>query len=437
MTVPGPTAIIGGGYAGMAAAVSLAQAGVPVTVFEAAKQLGGRARATATDLGVLDNGQHILLGAYRETLRLIDIVGENLSAEGRLYTRRRLELHIAGQLKLKAWCLPAPWHLAAGLATARGLSVGERLQAIRFLQTMKDRNFQLEEDQPVTALLERNCPAPALHRLLWEPLCVAALNTPADQASARIFLHVLRDSLGGPQPWSDLILPLVDLGRLFPAPAAEFVRRRGGVVQLSTPIRAVETIPGGYRVHTPGSSSEFSHIVCAVPPSRLASIARHLPGLGEAIGKASSLAYQPIYTVYLQYPETIRLPRPMTGMLGGLTQWLFDRGQLGGQKGLMAAVISARGPHESFSLDQLALAVHREILPLLPNQPPLRRHKVIAEKRATFSCEVGIHRPSQRTALPGFYLAGDYTASEYPATLEAAVESGVKCANLLLETAND
>jgi uncharacterized protein with NAD-binding domain and iron-sulfur cluster len=134
----------------------------------------------------------------------------------------------------------------------------------------------------------------------------------------------------------------------------------------------------------------------------------------------------------LQYPESTTLPFPMLAFPGGLAQWAFDRGRLSGHRGLIACVLSGGGPHESLSQEALVAALHAELLRVLPGLPVPRWTRVIAEKRATFSCRVGLDRPANATPVPNLYLAGDYTASDYPATLEAAVGSGVAAARLAL-----
>ena len=125
------------------------------------------------------------------------------------------------------------------------------------------------------------------------------------------------------------------------------------------------------------------------------------------------------------------MPQPMTGFDGGCIQWVFDRGRLGGTAGLLAAVISARGAHQNSSQDALAGAIHGELAAFLPNLPAPLWSRVIAEKRATYSCRPGVLRPANRTAVERCFLAGDYTAGDYPATLEAAVRSGVAAARLV------
>jgi squalene-associated FAD-dependent desaturase len=425
-------AVLGAGWSGLAAAVELADAGVRVTVYEAARTLGGRARRVDHDGVALDNGLHILIGAYRESLRLIAKVAAG-STSGLL--RQPLDLHVLGRFRLRAAPLPAPLHLAAGLLRAQGLTLAERWRAASFIGRMRAANFTLERDTSVDALLDRSGQSAAARRYLWEPLCVSALNTLPSEASAQVFLNVLRDTLAGSRADCELMLPVQDLSALFPEPAARFVRAADGEVVDGCAVQSVARTNDALALQSPRGLERFSHVICALPPSRVPEVLGGLPELAGTVGIVARLRHEPIYSVYLQYPPSVRLPHAMLGLEGPRAQWLFDRGRLCGQDGLIGVVISARGAHQAVDQDTLAAEVHAEMQASLPGLPPPRWSRVIAEKRATFACLVGVERPLQRTPVPGLYLAGDYTASPYPATLEAAVRSGVACARMILEKA--
>ncbi|MGA8049692.1 MAG: FAD-dependent oxidoreductase, partial [Burkholderiales bacterium] len=167
-------------------------------------------------------------------------------------------------------------------------------------------------------------------------------------------------------------------------------------------------------------------VIVAVGPHQLKTL---LPEI------APPLAYQPIYTCYLQYPERVRLPLPMLGLDAGLVQWVFDRGALLGERGRLACVISAEGEHQQMTHDALAATCHRELAQALPGLPQPEWSSVIAEKRATIACPPGLARIAQTTPWPNVFLAGDYTDPEYPPTLEAAVRSGVRAARMALPQA--
>ena len=387
----------------MAAAVTLARQGVPVTVFEAGPVPGGRARRITSQGTELDNGQHILVGAYAELYRLMRMVGVGADALLRL----PLEIRYTRRFAFRKRRLPAPLGLLAGLLLARGIPLRERLDALAFLAHLKKSRFRLEQDTTVHRLLESHRQTGRIGRYLWRPLCVSALNTPVDQASASAFLAALRDTLGGADSASDLLLPRVDLSRLFPEPAAEFVKSHGGEVRLRSTVQALDELKG------------FSPIIVAVGPHQLGAL---LPRL------AADFTYQPIHTCYLQYTEKARLPFPMLGLAGGLVQWVFDRGALLGERGRLACVISAQGDHQQMTQEDLAATCRRELAREFPALGEPLWWRVIAEKRATVSCVPNVMRPATTTSWKGIFLAGDYTDPEYPPTLEAAVRSGVRAA---------
>lgn len=422
-------AIVGGGYAGMAAAVTLAEQRVPVTVYEANKTLGGRARRVEYGEATLDNGLHILVGAYEETLRLMRLVGADPEV---LLERRPLSWQVHRRFSLEAPRLPAPLHLLAGLAAAHGASLGERISAARFMIRMRRLGYVLQRDTTVAALLAEHAQGAIITRLLWHPLCVSALNTPPDMASAQIFLNVLRDSLDAAREASDMLLPRADLSRLFPEPAADYVTARGGTVSTGKRVTEIEQAGDGFEIRS-GEAARFSHVVCALAPHHAGAFLIGISALAEVAERVERLSYQPIYSVYLGYPPETRLPAPMLGFDSALLQWAFDRGALAGQHGLIGAVISARGPHQDFPQDELGRMVHRELRQQIGPLPDPLWCRVIAEKRATFSCVPGLTRPEAGTPLRNFFLAGDYVASDYPATVESAVRSGIRAARLILK----
>lgn len=418
--------IVGGGYAGMAAAVALAARGIAVTVYESAQRLGGRARAVAIDGRVLDNGQHLLIGAFRDTLRLIETVGSPPASLWRL----PFTWHIVPRITLRAAGVPAPWHLLLGLARCAGWSIAERSACLRFLVRCRRERYSLPQDTSVARLLAEERQPSHLVRTLWEPLCVAALNTRIEDASARVFLNVLRDTLSAERGASDMILPRCDLGALFPEPAAAFVCARGGQVLRGTPVSRIDAGNGAITAATGAGERRHAALVLACDPSRAARLAGRLRGMETAVRQIEALRYERIVTVYLQYARAPRLPFAMAGLANGSAQWLFDRGAISAQPGLLAAVISARSRERHLSHRALADHVHAEIVAAFGSMEAPQWTRVIEEKRATFACVPDLERPDQSTPVRGLFLAGDYTASDYPATLEAAVRSGLRCAAL-------
>lgn len=427
-TVP-RIAVIGGGYAGMAAAVTLAEAGVPPTVFEAAPLLGGRARRVEHRGAALDNGLHILSGAYADILDLIRRVASP-DPLGPLLWRRSFDWILQPDFRLRRGPLPGAAGLALGMLAARGARLGERLAALRFGAAV-DR-IAPDPDVTVAMLLARHRQGATLRHRFWEPLCLAALNTPAEQASGRTFVRVLQATLRGPAGSSDILLPRVDLSALFPEPAARHVLQRGGAIRTAASVSEIRRQQGQFLLRTAKQAELFSHVICAVAPGALPLLTRRLPELAPLPERLAHWRFQPIYSVYLQYPEHATLPQPMTGFAEGWGQWVFDRGAIAGQRGLIGVVVSGPGDHQGTPLESLADRAEAQLRAHFPGLGKPLWRKVIAEKRATFSCVPGLQRPPQTTPVENFFLAGDYTHPEYPATLEGAAQSGIRSARLAL-----
>ena len=416
----------------MAAAVNLAAQHIPVTVFEAGKNLGGRARGIIYNDTQLDNGQHILLGCYRHTLQLIEQVGGNIEND---FLRLPLQLTLHHRFSFKASPLPAPLHILFGLISAQGLSLTQKTSAARFMLAMRRIQFSLPSDISAIELLVSHQQDQELISLLWQPICISALNTPLHLASAQILLNVLRYSLNTSRADSDMLLPRLDYSALFPDRAAKYLQQRHGNLYTSSSVEAI--IPRDQAIELTVNSSNsnapqthlFSHVICAISPTAAARLLQTVPQLASLTQQISAIPNQPIYTVYLQYPAHVQLPQPMLGFDQCYTQWLFDKGQIAAQHGLIAAVISAEGLHQKLSQESLAQKVIQELNEQLSITETPLWVKVIAEKRATFSCEVNLSRPPHTTTIKNLLLAGDYTAGDYPATLEGAVMSGMRCAN--------
>lgn len=404
-------AVVGGGWSGLAAAVELTAGGDHVTLFEAGRVFGGRARSVEIDGQTLDNGQHILLGAYRDSLALMRRVGADPE---RCFTRRPLQVIDNTGFHLALPRLPAPLNVALGLLCASTVDLSEKLKTARWMQGIRWRGFRLTEDVTVAAWLDAAGQTGRLRRHLWEPLCLAALNTPVERASAQLFANVLRDSLGSPRRAdTDLLLPRVPFGELLPEPACRWLAARGAELRPGQRVRRLEAVEQGIEV----DGEIFAAAVVAVAP-------QHLAALHPAL--ATQFDYEPIATVYLQFGPKTALPFPLQSLVGKHGQWVVDRGD-----GLLACVLSGHGDWESLDDAALAAALQAELA--LAETP--RWSRVIREKRATFCGRPQLQRKSCSTGIPGLYLAGDHTWADYPATLEGAVRSGLRAARRLCERA--
>jgi squalene-associated FAD-dependent desaturase len=439
-------AVIGAGWAGCTAAVELTAAGHQVTLFEASRQLGGRARRVDINELTLDNGQHILLGAYTDSLRMMRKVGIDPAA-----AMLRLPLQMcypaeSGGMTFVAPRLPAPLHLLLALWRANGLKREDKLALARFSSAARWMGWQLHDDCSVSILLERFDQTDRLIRLLWRPLCIAALNTRPEQASAQVFLAVLRDSLGARRSASDMLLPRLDLSSLYPQQAAAFIEERGGNLESGCSIRQLRRHGAHWQLDSSDARLDFDAVIIATPPESAAGL---LTGIADAtlVAQLRNFDYEPITTCYLQYTNATRLPHPLFALIDtpaattpsdvpAWGQFVFDRGQLDpAQAGLLAVVISASSDAIQSGHQALAQAVAAQLASAF-KQPHLASpiwSRVISEKRAAFACTPALARPTNDSGLERLLLAGDYTASEYPATLEAAVRSGKLAAQELIK----
>ena len=437
-------AVVGGGWAGCAAAVTLASAGHPVTIIEQARTLGGRARRVAVNGIELDNGQHVLLGAYRQTLALMTAVHPSTEA-GRLLHRLPLTLRPFGGMRpgafaFEAWNAPAPLHVAAGMLSARGLTWSERIALITGYRRLARADFRRAADESVArhfAATPRRAFA-----AVWQPLCLAALNTPPERASVNVFARVLRGALGGPAHHSDLIVPAVDLSACFPDAAAAFVTARGGNVRAGTSVRAIEEAGDAVALTLGTDVERFAAAIIAVGPHQLAACVgaatAEEPAWRVRLARIDAFTYESITTIYLGFAGPVPFAAPMLRLDDAPGQWAFDRSDASAWNGanagtsLVAVVISAGGPHDAQDHATLVRDVEAQLRRLEPRLPPVDFSRVIAERRATYACTPGLARPEGGRVSRGVYLAGDYTDPEFPATLEAATRSGVAAARALI-----
>jgi hydroxysqualene dehydroxylase len=423
-------AVIGGGYAGFAAAVTLAASGRDVTVFEAARSLGGRARRVEAYSVTVDNGQHVLLGAYSQTLALLRRV-HGKGAEQELLERRRLRIEASDGFRMATPPLAAPWNLLAGLLFARRISFRDRLRTVAFVRRLDRAGFQCSTDMTAATLLEDQ--PQAVIDALWEPLCIATLNTPVSVASAQIFLNVLAAAFASRARDSDILFPRVDLSTLFPDAAAAYVADRGGEIRMGTTIAAVSTRDDCVSLMTGYHEERFASVVVAVGPHQLEALLESAAGATEVLAKVRAFAYEPILTAYLQYGHALPISQPMLKLDGSPGQWLIDRGQLDGPPGLASVIISTEPPGTRSTHDTLAHAIDAQLRRSFPGLSAPSWLQVISERRATYACIAGLPRPSAGMIAARMYIAGDYTHAQFPATLEAATRSGVAAARALLK----
>jgi hydroxysqualene dehydroxylase len=437
--------VIGAGFAGFSAAVRLADAGVRVVVVEEAPRLGGRATAfTDRETGErVDNGQHVLFGCYRETYAFLRRIGTDRLAP----LQRRLALTMIGRdgrgarLQCPDW--RPPWHLVGGVLRWRALSLSERLTALRLRPVLDEVRrdgaeavaSRVPEDQTVAAWLAAHGQSAKLSEWLWRPLAIAALNQSPDEAAAAPFVRVLGELFGPRVEDSAIGMASVPLDELFAEPAAKVIEAAGGIVLKKSPARIHMNQQGAIESVDAGTARIDTRVVIsAVPWHALGRIwdGEAPASIQPVIANGSALGSSPIVTVNLWFDNAV-MAEPFVGLIGGPMHWVFDKSAIFSAQGLgrpsgHLSVVSS-GATELAAMDNAAIAdaVLKQLgraLPLTASRT-LLRSVVVREHRATFSLAPGgPPRPPAATGLRGFYLAGDWTDTGLPGTIEGAVQSG-------------
>ena len=402
--------LVGAGWAGLGAAVAATQAGWQVHLYEASHLAGGRARALPSH-GIhagLDNGQHILIGAYRDTLALMQTVGVDTPTA---FHRIPLDLRLPNGdgLQLPNW--PAPWNVLAGVVRCRNWSWRDKQKLLQACLRWQWQGFSCPPKWTVKQLCDASGLPPRIRAELIDPLCLSALNTHTHQACGQTFLRVLHDALLISPGSSDLLLPQQDLSTLFVEPCLKWLQAHGAQLRL------------GHRVTPAMLESCSDPVLLACAPWDAAQLtATHAPEWSRA---AEALKHEAIATVYLKtttLPHNLRpmvaLPHKLDAPHSTPAQFVFNRERLLGQRGLLAAVVSACQD----SRDDLAHRVCAQVQEAL-QLPQLEVVQTIVEKRATLRLTPELQRP-QSHVKDQWWACGDYIAGPYPSTLEGAVRCG-------------
>jgi len=430
-------AIVGGGWAGLAAAVELCKHDYNITVFESSPQLGGRARSISWNNITLDNGQHLMIGAYQQMLDCLKIMQADTSRLFKQLPHRMLMLNSQNgetTFDLKLPTYPAPLHLLFGVLNTPSLSLKEKILLLfRFNKLL---NTPIETDLSVSEWLSR-AKLPENYRLnLLEPVCLAALTTHPTQASAKAFQSVLQQTFNAPAESTDLLIPTTDLANVFPALAEKFILQQGG--EIKTRCKVQQLLHDNSQIHSIQANDEvisFDQVILATPPVVSAKLLQSIPACKHICEQIKQLKFEPVSTLYLQFKDPVSLPYPMLGLINGLGEWVFERAT-SGHNDILAVVISAHGEHLNLTEENLIKTVYDELSNVIENLPELLDSKLIIEKKATIQCHPNVdkNRPGIDTDLRNLKLCGDYVYIEennqpgLPSTLEGAVRSGVKCA---------
>lgn len=446
--------VIGGGVAGFSAATALADAGARVLVLEARPGLGGRATAfTDPETGErVDNGQHILMGCYTDTLRLLERIG----VSDRVRWQAGLALTMIDQRGhesvLKLPPMPSPLHLLGGVLAWDALSWTERLSILRVgaelgppkgghhigTAAMWRPALAGPSRETVREWLTRHGQAPRLCELFWEPLALAALNQSIDQAAASYFVGVLAQMFGPDPAAASLVMPAVPLDELYAEPARRWLEQRGHEVRVNAPARVAIAGDRVTGVSVRGEHIPAPVVISTVPWHGLAALFETPPpALATTLANASGTAGFPIVTVNLWFDRPV-MHEALIGLPGRAFQWVFDRRAIVGGSGSHLSLISS-GAEAIVSMTNEALigTALRDVRASLPaaRTATFRKGLAVREKRSTFSIAPDAPpRPQTETAIEGFVLAGDWVDTGLPATIESAAVSGHRAAAVVSNT---
>ena len=436
--------VVGAGWAGLAAACSLARNGHRLVVWETAPQVGGRARSAlftripahasrpdpAEPEVELDCGQHVLIGAYTACLELMRTLGVD---EDSALMRHPLTLVDAQGSGLRLPSGPPAVAFIRALWSHSGWTAADKWAMLAALLRWRLRGFQAPPHQTVA-----DCCAHLPRRVYaqWaEPLCVAALNTPASQASAAVFLRVLADGLFAGTGGSDLLIPRRPLHELLGGPALATLTAAAADIRLRRRVQAIK--PGSRAGAWVVDDTEVDRLVVACTSREAARLLQ--PWDAQWAEQADRLQHESIATTWVHSEGStlcapmVSLHPPHAGLTTGPAQFVFDLGAIGHPwKGGFAFVSSAAALSAEGGVSALESAVMTQAMhtPGLHWHVPPRLVRTVVEKRATFLCEPGMTRPAARAAPAhgGVVMAGDYIDGPYPSTLEGAVRSGLAAA---------
>jgi zeta-carotene desaturase len=435
--------IIGGGFAGLAAGVALAESGCRVRLLEQKPHLGGRARSflDPTTGSLVDNGQHIFMGCYHATIRFLSTIG----TLDRVRFQERLTVHFLDRngwlSRLQCPDLPSPWHLLVGVLRSESFTFREKLEVLRLGIALRraSETQRGPKGLSVRAWLTRLGQSARLQRDFWDLLCIAALNEDPSIANAALFERVLRLALFTSPADSRLGIARVGLSEVYVDAAADFIRAKGGRVECGRSVTGLLVSEGRCRgaLLSTGEQIEAESVVSAVPCFQLAAL---LPGdlLRREPFFSSLLLLRPAPIISIN----LWFDRPITdldfvGLRGGTIQWLFNKGKIFEPAGgYVSLVLSGAYSHIARSKEDLLAAALRDLGDFFPEarRARLLHSLVIKERFATFSptWEAEELRAPARTPINGIFLAGDWTATGLPATIEGAVQSGYAAARAIM-----
>jgi squalene-hopene/tetraprenyl-beta-curcumene cyclase len=421
-------AVIGGGLAGLAAALDLKEAGKHVELFERSRLLGGRATSFEIDGVEVDNGQHVFLACCTEFVRFAQRVG----MEDQLRLQERFDARIlardGSEGRLCAGSLPAPLHLTGSFFSYPHLSLGGKLRIARALTNVILNEARTDERETFEHWLRRNGQGPAERRGFWDPFFIPALNAPYDRVEAAEATFVLRTAFLNDAKAARFGFSRVPLAHLAQAAAGKL-----DAVHLSTAVAALAVENGAVTLNLSkgGEPPTFDAVVLAVPPRQVAKLLADPARYG--VDSLDEYEPYPIVDVHLWH-DAGSIGLDFAAALDSPLQWIFEK-----TPGYLCCSFSAAQEHLTLPTAELEALAWREVQTYLPalKEAKLIRSAVTRNPEATWLTRVGVKRTAQATSHPAIALAGSWTGTGWADTMESAVRSGIAAAKLLLDADDD
>jgi len=436
--------IIGAGWAGLTCAYELLKAGYAnVNIIEAAPQAGGRARGVNFGKLTIDNGQHLLIRGYEHTLQLLQEIDPNYLEN---FRENPFEILSKNSNKLFHFklinnnFLPHLLNLLLSVLLTKSFTLTDKIRLLRFSISMMHLQFSIKEDMSVENLLNKYQLSSDIIQKFFAPIVVSTMTTPISSASAQVFLNILKITFFTKRHNSNLLFATTDLTTLFVTPLVDKIISLGGKIEYNKLINNIsieKTTHNPHHIYTHSnkqqSNVETDILILATPPWQASKLINQIPQLINLRAQLDKFTFEPITSIYLELAQPLDLEKPMVGLIGNHAHWIFEHSA--GNKNIASIVISSqdhRLNRSQLPKEQIAQQVIEEIKQIYAITQIINI-KYIQEKRAAFSCNVLANqtRPSKTTIFPNIFLAGDYTTSGYPSTLEGAVLSGKIVAKII------
>ncbi len=419
--------VIGGGFAGLTSAAYLSKAGIKVELLEASPKLGGRAYSFIDkDSGsTIDNGQHIMMGCYKETLKFFRLI----KADKNLIYQKRLKVNFVKEnfnvVPLESHSAPYPLNLILALLKYKALSINDRFLLLKFFLKLSFVPAKNLKGKTIFDWLQNEKQNDKIQKAFWDILAVGALNTNINSASAEIFRIILHEIFLSGNFSAAIILPKYGLSDTYCNASRKFIENNGGNINLLERVlefKITENRVTGI-ITDKRIISGFDYVISAIPLFALDNIKTEIDFISKI-----ELAYSSILSIHIWLKEN-KFEESFYGLINSKVHWVFNH-----EDHLTLVISDAEKFIEKSKVEIIDIVISEMEKYFRVKKDDILSYKIIKEKRATFipANDILNKRPEAKTNIKNFYLAGDWTNTGLPSTIESAVKSGNTAANLII-----